>query len=439
MSDAAIPGSWRSEMLDLRQIRQEPEAIQRQLAVRGDGDAYAALVDRLLRLDEERRGLIGEGDALKAQRNTVSQQVGERKRRGEAADDLVEETRAVGDRIREVDARLREIEPQVENLLLQIPNVPHPSVPPGDEESNQVIREWGEPRSFDFQPRPHWEIAADLGILDLPAGAKISGSGFPAFHGLGARLQRALVSWMLDLHTTDHGYTEVAPPFLVSRASMIGTGQLPKFEEDAYALPADDLFLIPTAEVPVTNLHREEMLHGDRLPIAYTAYSPCFRREAGSAGKDTRGLLRLHQFDKVELVRFERPQDSEAALERLTGHAERVLQLLGLPYRVVLLAGGDLGFSSSKTYDLEVWAPGVERWLEVSSCSNFGDYQARRASIRFRPEAGAKPEFVHTLNGSGVALPRTVIALLENGQQANGTVDLPSVLHPYLGTDRFGP
>jgi seryl-tRNA synthetase len=274
-------------------------------------------------------------------------------------------------------------------------------------------------------------------MLDLAGGAKVAGSGFPAYRGIGARLQRALINFMLDLHTTEHGYTEIEPPFLVGRDAMTGTGQLPKFEDDAYRIESDDLFLIPTAEVPVTNLHRDELLPGDRLPIAYTAYSPCFRREAGSAGKDTRGLLRLHQFDKVEMVRFERPEASDEALERLVAQAERVLQLLELPYRVLLLAAGDTGFSSARTYDLEVWAPGVERWLEVSSCSNFRDFQARRAGIRFRPEAGAKPEFAHTLNGSGVALPRTVVAIIENGQQEDGSVVIPEALRRYVGTDRI--
>lgn len=427
-------------MLDVRRIRQEPEAVRAALAVRGKAETDAS-VDRVLALDEERRALVGEGDGLKARRNAVSQEVGARKRAGEDAEELVAEMRAVNDRIREIDARLREVEGETDDLLMRIPNVPHPDVPEGGEECNRVVRSWGEPRTLDFQPRPHWEIAADLGILDLAAGAKVAGSGFPAYRGLGARLQRALVSWMLDLHTAEHGYTEVSPPFLVNRDAMAGTGQYPKFVEegDAYEVPGDGLYLIPTAEVPVTNFHRDELLAPDRLPIAYTAYSPCFRREAGAAGKDTRGLLRVHQFDKVELVRFERPDRSEAALEELTGHAERVLQLLGLPYRVVLLAAGDLGFSSAKTYDLEVWAPGVERWLEVSSCSSFGDFQARRAGIRFRPAPGEKPEFAHTLNGSGVALPRTVVAILENGQRPDGTVEVPEVLRPYLGVDTLSP
>jgi len=423
-------------MLDVRRIRSEPDAVRARLAVRGKAETDAAL-DRVLSMDEERRALVGEGDGLKARRNAVSQEVGARKRAGEDAEELVAEMRAVNERIKEIDTRLREVEEETDGILLRVPNVPHPGVPVGGEESNRTVRSWGEPRAFDFTPRPHWEIAAELGILDLPAGAKVAGSGFPAYRGMGARLQRALVSWMIDLHTEEHGYTEVAPPFLVNRDAMTGTGQFPKFVEegDAYELPEDGLYLIPTAEVPVTNFHRDELLAPDRLPIAYVAYSPCFRREAGAAGKDTRGLLRVHQFDKVELVRFERPDRSEAALEELTGHAERVLQLLGLPYRVLLLAGGDLGFSSALTYDLEVWAPGVDRWLEVSSCSNFMDFQARRAGIRFRPAAGEKPEFAHTLNGSGLALPRTVVAILENGQQPDGSVVVPEVLRPYLRAD----
>lgn len=428
-------------MLDVRRIRSEPDAVRARLAVRGKAETDAAL-DRVLALDEERRALVGEGDGLKARRNAVSQEVGTRKRAGEDAEELVAEMRTVNERIKEVDARLREVEAETDEILLGLPNTPHPGVPAGGEESNRTVRSWGEPRAFGFTPRPHWEIAAELGILDLAGGAKVAGSGFPAYRGMGARLQRALVSWMIDLHSEEHGYTEVSTPFLVNRAAMTGTGQFPKFEDDAYVLPADDLALIPTAEVPVTNLHREELLAPDRLPIAYVAYSPCFRREAGAAGKDTRGLLRLHQFEKVEMVRFERPERSEAALEELTGHAERVLQLLGLPYRVLLLAGGDLGFSSAMTYDLEVWAPGVDRWLEVSSCSNFLDFQARRAGIRFRPAAGDKPEFAHTLNGSGLALPRTVVAILENGQQPDGSVVVPEVLRPYLRADvlaRPGP
>jgi seryl-tRNA synthetase len=426
-------------MLDIRLIRQDPDGVRARLAARGKPAETDAALDRVLALDAERRAAIAEGDALKARRNAVSQEVGERKRRREDADDLIAETRQVNDRIKALDARLREVEGEIDDLLLRVPNLTDPSVPRGGEEANTVVRTWGEPRSFGFTPRPHWEIGAELGLFDLPAGAKVAGSGFPVYKGMGARLQRALINFFLDLHTREHGYTEVEPPFVVTRESMQGTGQYPKFVEegDAYELPGDGLYLIPTSEVPVTNLHRDELLEADRLPIAYTAYSPCFRREAGSAGKDTRGLLRVHQFDKVELVRFERPEASEAALERLTGHAETVLQRLGLPYRVLLLAAGDTGFSASRTYDLEVWAPGVDRWLEVSSASNFRDFQARRASIRYRPEPGARPEFVHTLNASGVALPRTVVALLENGQQEDGSVLVPEALRPYLGTDRL--
>jgi seryl-tRNA synthetase len=428
-------------MLDLRSIRQEPDRVREALEKRGAVEETRAALDRVLSLDEERRSLIAEGDALKARRNAVTQEIAERKRRGEGADALIGEMRAVSDRVREGDVRLREVEGEIEEILLRTPNLPDEGVPAGGEECNVVVREWGERREFDFPARPHWEIGAELGLLDLPTGAKVAGSGFPVFRGRGARLQRGLIDWMLDLHREEHGYEEVSPPYLVNQASMRGTGQYPKFvaDGDAYVLAEDELYLVPTAEVPVTNFHRDELMDGARLPIAYTAYSPCFRREAGAAGKDTRGLLRLHQFDMVELVRFERPDDSEAALERLTGHAETVLQRLGLPYRVLLLAAGDLGFASSRTYDLEVWAPGVGRWLEVSSCSNFRDYQARRAGIRYRPSPGEKPEFVHTLNGSGLALPRTIVALLETCQQADGSVVVPEVLRPYVGTDRFRP
>jgi seryl-tRNA synthetase len=426
-------------MLDLRLIRQDADGVRAALARRGKAAETGAALDRVAELDGERRALVGEGDELKARRNAVSQEVAERKRRKEDADALIAETRAVGERIKAVDARLREVEAELGHALLRTPNLPDASVPDGGEEANQVVRAWGEKPSFAFTPRPHWEIGTALGMLDFPAGAKVAGSGFPVYKGMGARLQRALISFFLDLHTREHGYTEVETPFVVTRDSMQGTGQYPKFVEDgdAYRVEGDDLYLIPTSEVPITNLHRDELLGPDALPMAYTAYSPCFRREAGAAGKDTRGLLRLHQFDKVELVRFERPEDSDAALERLTGHAERALQLLGLSYRVLLLAGGDLGFSAAKTYDLEVWAPGVDRWLEVSSCSSCRDFQARRAQIRYRPEAGAKPEYVHTLNGSGLALPRTVVALLETYQREDGSVAVPEALRPYLGTDRI--
>lgn len=426
-------------MLDARLIRQDPDAVRAALAVRGKAAETDAAVSRVLDLDAERRAAIAEGDGLKARRNAVSQEVGERKRRKADADDLIAEMRQVNDRIRELDTRLRELEGEMDGLLLRLPNPTHPSVPAGGEEANTVVRSWGEPRTLDFPARPHWELAAELGLLDLAAGARVAGSGFPLYTGMGARLQRALANFFLDLHTREHGYTEVEPPFLVTRDSMQGTGQYPKFVEegDAYELPEDGLFLIPTSEVPLVNMLRDELMEAERLPVALTAYSPCFRREAGSAGKDTRGLLRVHQFGKVELVRVERPEDSWDALERLAGEAERVLQLLELPYRVLLLAAGDTGFASARTYDLEVWAPGVGRWLEVSSASNCVDFQARRANIRYRPEPGAKPEFVHTLNASGVALPRTVVALLENGQQPDGSVVIPQALRPYLGTDRL--
>lgn len=426
-------------MLDLRQIRQDPGGFRAALARRGNAEQTDAAIDRIVELDAERRALIGEGDELKSRRNAASQQVAERKRAKESADDLIAEVRRIGDRIKEIDARLREVEGELECILLRLPNPVDESVPEGGEEANAVVRSWGEPKELGFEPKPHWEIASALGMLDLPGGARVAGSGFPAYRGMGARLQRALINFFLDLHTGKHGYTEVETPFLVTRDSMQGTGQYPKFVEDgdAYELPEDGLYLIPTSEVPLVNLHRDEMLEAAQLPIALTAYSPCFRREAGAAGKDTRGLLRLHQFDKVEMVRFERPGESWDALERITGHAEEALRLLGLPYRVLLLAAGDTGFGSAKTYDLEVWAPGVGKWLEVSSASNCVDFQGRRANIRYRPAPGEKPEFVHTLNASGLALPRTVVAILETYQQPDGSVIVPEVLRPYMGTDRI--
>jgi len=341
--------------------------------------------------------------------------------------------------VKQLDVLVREVDAELEGTLLEVPNILQADVPDGDATQNRIVRSWGQPRRFDFTPKPHWELGAALGILDLPAGAAVAGSGFPVFKGAGAKLLRALSSFMLDLHTSRHGYTEVSVPYVVNRASMQGTGQLPKFADELYAVTADELFLIPTAEVPVTNLHRDHILDAAALPFGYTAWTPCFRREAGAAGKDTRGLIRVHQFDKVELVRFCRPQDSEAQHELLTGHAEAVLQALELPYRVLALAAGDTGFGSARTYDLEAWAAGVGGWLEVSSSSTFTDYQARRANIRFRPEPGAKPEFVHTLNASGVAFPRTIVALLENNQESDGSVRIPASLVPYLGTDRLTP
>ncbi len=425
-------------MLELKRLRQDPDGCRAALARRGD-PAILPLLDAVLDLDRRRREVLVRAEALKAGRNAATEEVARRKRAHEPADELMAELRASGETVKALDAESREIDAGLDAALLRLPNLPHSDSPDGDASANRVVRQWGSEPRFDFPPRPHWEIGAELGLFDLARGAKIAGSGFPLFTGMGARLVRALAGFMLDLHTREHGYLEVAPPYLVNRATMTGTGQLPKFEEDAYASPADDLFLIPTAEVPVTNLHRDEILEAAALPAAYTAYTPCFRREAGAHGKDTRGLIRVHQFDKVELVRLVRPEESDAELELLTGQAERVLQLLEIPYRVLELAAGDTGFAAARTYDLEAWAPGVGTWLEVSSASTFSDFQARRANIRFRPEPGARPEFVHTLNASGVAFPRTIIALLENHQAADGTVRVPAALVPYLGADRLTP
>jgi seryl-tRNA synthetase len=425
-------------MLDLRQIRERPDLVCERLAVRGRPE-YADQVGELLRLDEERRAAITEVDGLRARRNEVSPEVGKLKQAGrhEEAEPLIAEMRTLGDRMDGLETRRAELEQAVRTLLLEIPNLPAAAVPPGGADSNVVLREAGECPASDFEARPHWELCEALGMLDLPRGTKVTGSGFPVYTGAGARLERSLINFMLDLHTREHGYTEVAPPFLVNAAAATGTGHLPKYAEDMYHVALDDLYLVPTAELPITNLHAGEIMDPAAVPRSYAAYTPCFRREAGSHGKDTRGLQRLHQFDKVELVRFERPESSAAALETLTAHAESVLQRLGLRYRVLLLAGGDLGFANAQTYDLEVWAPGVGAWLEVSSCSLYGDYQARRANIRFRPEAGGKTEFVHTLNGSGLGLARTFIAVVESGQQADGSIRLPEPLAEYMGTDRI--
>jgi seryl-tRNA synthetase len=425
-------------VIDLKRLRQDPDGSRASLLRRGD-PSINPLLDAILDLDRQRRELLVQVETLKAERNAASEEVARRKRDKQPAEDLMARLKQSGDEVKALDARLRDIEAALEQRSLAIPNFPADGTPDGDAAANRLIRAWGEPPQFDFAPRPHWDLGAALGILDLPAGAKLTGSGFPLFRGLGARLVRALAGFMLDLHTREHDYVEVAPPYLVNRATLTGTGQLPKFEEDLYAAPADDLFLIPTAEVPVTNIHRDEILEAAELPRAYCAWTPCFRREAGAHGKDTRGLIRVHQFDKVELVRFCRPEDSPAEHERLTGHAEAVLRRLNLPYRVVELAAGDTGFASSRTYDLEVWAAGVGAWLEASSSSTFTDFQARRANIRYRPEPKAKPEFVHTLNASGVAFPRTIVAILENNQAADGSVRVPEALVPYLGVDRLTP
>jgi seryl-tRNA synthetase len=425
-------------MLDLKRLRQDPDATRAALARRRDASIDAA-VDEVLDLDRRRRDLLARAEAIKADRNAASEEVAKLKRSGGSAEELMVKLRASGDEVKRLDAETREVDASLESLLLRIPNLPHDSAPDGGAEANRVVRSWGEPPKFEFAPKPHWELGASLGLFDLAVGAKIAGSGFPLFTGLGARLVRALANFMLDLHSGEHGYTEIAPPYLVNRATLTGTGQLPKFEEDVYASPADELFLIPTAEVPLTSIVRDEILDPAALPLAYVAFTPCFRREAGAHGKDTRGLIRVHQFDKVELVRIVRPESSEAEHAALTGHAETVLQRLGLPYRVLELAAGDTGFASARTFDLEAWAPGVGGWLEVSSSSTFTDFQARRANIRYRSAPGAKPEFVHTLNASGVAMPRTIIALLENNQAADGSVRIPEPLVPFMGTGRLVP
>jgi seryl-tRNA synthetase len=423
-------------MIDLRLLRSAPAEVRAALARRGD-PTVLELLDEVRALDERRRGLATELDHLKAQRNESARADAQLvKRHGALPAEIVAERRALGERIADAETGVREVETVLEAKALYLPNAPLPDVPDGAASANRVIRAWGTPRPQAPDVRPHWELGERLGILDLPRGAKLAGSGFPLLVGSGARLARALIQFMLDLHTREHGYIEIEPPLVVRREILQGTGQLPKFEDDVYRT-TDDLFLVPTAEVPLTNLYKDEILDGARLPIALTAYTPCFRREAGAAGKDTRGLLRVHQFDKVELVRFVTPVESASELERITQHAEAVLQRLELPYRVVLLAAGDTGFAAAKTYDLEVWAPGVGAWLEVSSASSFTDFQARRANIRFRPGKGEKPEFVHTLNASGLALPRTLAAFLETHQQPDGSITIPSALVPSLGFDRL--
>lgn len=419
-------------MLDLRLIRERPEWVKERIKLKGEN--ADSEIDRILELDKKRRELLVEVEALKHERNVVSEEIARRKRSGEQVQELIENMRALSERIKQLDAMVSEIEKEINQLLLVIPNIPHESVPIGSDENDNVeVMRWGEPRKFDFEPKPHWEIAQNLGLIDFERGVKLSGSRFYVMTGLGAKLERALISFMLDLHVEKHGYIEVFPPFMVRRDCMIGTGQLPKFEIEAYVCERDDLWLIPTAEVPVTNLHRDEVLERDMLPLKYVAYSACFRREAGAAGKDTRGIIRVHQFNKVELVKFVEPERSYEELESLVRDAVEVLELLGLPYRVVEICTGDLGFAASKKYDPEVWMPGQGRFVEVSSCSNFEDFQARRANIRYRPAKGAKPRYVHTLNGSGLAVGRTLAALLENYQQEDGSVIIPEVLRPYMG------
>jgi seryl-tRNA synthetase len=418
-------------MLDIKYLRANFEEVKEKLSHRGEdlGD-----FSKFEELDQKRRELISKVEVFKNKRNEVSGQIAVLKREKQDADHLIKEMREVGDRVKEMDDELREVEAELETLMLSIPNIPHESVPVGETEDDNILhREWGEVPAFAYEPKPHWDVADHLGILDFERAGKVTGSRFVFYRGLGARLERALISFMLDLHIDEHGYTEVLPPYIVNRDSMTGTGQLPKFEEDAFKIAGEDYFLIPTAEVPVTNMHREEILSIDQLPVNYAAYSSCFRSEAGSAGRDTRGLIRQHQFNKVELVKFVKPEDSYDELEKLTGHAEKVLQLLGLPYRVLRMCTADLGFTAAKKYDIEVWIPSQETYREISSCSNFEAFQARRAGIRFRREAKGKPEFVHTLNGSGLAIGRTVAAILENYQQEDGTVVIPEVLRPYMG------
>ncbi|MCE2941816.1 MAG: serine--tRNA ligase [Gemmatimonadota bacterium] len=424
-------------MHDLKLLRERPDALAAGMARRGKGDVHAPALARAAALEAERRRLIVAADERKAARNAVTAEVAALKKARQDAEAPMARSRALGEEIAALEAELAALEAALGDLLLGLPNLVVDEVPAGDETANAVVKSWGTPRPAD-EAHPHWVIAETLGLLDLPRGAKVAGSGFVAFRGVGARLVRGLMQFMLDLHTREHGYEEVWVPFVVNRQAMIGTGQLPKFEDDMYAVPGEGLFLAPTAEVPVTNLHRDELIDAGDLPRALCAYTPCFRREAGAAGKDTRGLLRLHQFDKVELVRYETPETARAALEALTRHAETVLERLELPYRRVLLAAGDTGFASAMTWDLEVWSPGTNKWLEVSSCSWYTDFQARRMNLRYRPAPGEKPRFVHTLNGSGLAFPRTIAALLEHHRQPDGRVRVPDALRSYLGADHLG-
>ncbi|WP_069650432.1 serine--tRNA ligase [Caloranaerobacter ferrireducens] len=417
-------------MLDIKRIRNNPDEVRKALEKRGLGSE----IDEVLKLDEKRRKLLVQVEEMKARQNAVSKEIPKLKKEGKDVSEVLNEMKELSQKIKDIDVLVKEIDNQLREALLRIPNTPHPNIPIGDsDEDNVEIRRWGTPTKFEFEPKAHWDIGADLDILDFERASKITGSRFALFKGYGAMLERALINFMINLHTREHGFTEIMPPFMVNRDSMTGTGQLPKFEEDAFRLPSKDFFLVPTAEVPVTNIHRDEILKEEMLPIYYVAYTPCFRQEAGSAGRDTRGLIRNHQFDKVELVKIVKPENSYNELETLTNCAEKVLQLLKLPYRVVELCSGDLGFSSAKTYDIEVWMPSYNRYVEISSCSNFEDYQARRLNMRYRPNDKGKATFVHTLNGSGLAVGRTFAAILENYQQEDGSVVIPEVLRPYMG------
>ena len=420
-------------MLDIKLVRTNPDKVRQ--AMRNRNKTLDDVIDRVIAIDTERRDITAKTEALKAEQNAASKDIPRIRKEGGDVSEIMSRMKTISEQVKELDAKLAELESEQRNDMLSLPNIPHESVPVGRDESENVeIRRFKEPTAFDFEPKAHWDIGAALGILDPETAAKVTGARFHFYKGAGARLERSIVNFFLDTHTAN-GYTEVFPPYMVNRASMIGTGQLPKFEEDAFKIGNMDYFLIPTAEVPVTNMHRDEILDGSKLPVKYCAYSACFRAEAGSAGRDTRGLIRQHQFNKVELVKFAAPETSYQELELLTRDAERVLQLLRLPYRVVALSSGDLGFSSAKTYDIEVWMPSYNRFVEISSCSNFEDFQARRASIRFKREMKDKAQLVHTLNGSGVAVGRTVAAILENYQNGDGSVTVPEVLRPYMGAD----
>ena len=422
-------------MLDIKRIKRDLEEIKPLMAKRGEKDFS---FEEVIELDDKRIELLQEVEALKNEQNVDSKLIPQYKKEGKNTDELMARLKELSEQIKNLDDKVKEVEEDLFQKLLRIPNVPHPDVPTEDtDEDNLEVRKWGEPTAFDFEAKAHWDIGTDLNILDFEATGKITGSRFTLYKDLGARLERSLINFFLNTHTAEHGYTEVLPPFIANRTSFIGTGQLPKFEEDMFKLEGFEYFLVPTAEVPVTNIHQNEIMNGDDLTTKYCAYTPCFRAEAGSAGRDTRGLIRQHQFNKVELVKFTKPEDSYKELETLTADAEKVLQLLGLPYRVVRICSGDLGFTAAYKYDLEVWMPSYNRYVEISSCSNFEDFQARRANIRFKRDKASKPEFVHTLNGSGVAIGRALAAILENYQQADGTVVVPEVLRPYMGTDKI--
>ena len=424
-------------MLDIKFIKENPDLVKERLASRQKD--YSAEIDRLLALDVERRALIADTEQKKAEQNKISKQIPALKKAGQDVAPIFAEMKLLSDTVKADTEKISAIDTEISTILLSIPNIPNEIVPVGkDDTDNAELRRWGEPKAFGFEPKAHWDIGRDLGILDPDTAAKVTGARFHFYRNLGARLERAVINYFLDTHT-DHGYTEIFPPYMVNRDSMRGTGQLPKFEEDAFRVANNDFFLIPTAEVPVTNMYRDDILDGAKLPLSYCAYSACFRAEAGSAGRDTRGLIRQHQFNKVELVKFTTPETSYQELEKLTNDAERVLQGLGLPYRVVRLCSGDLGFSSAMTYDIEVYMPSYGRYVEISSCSDFEDYQARRANIRFRETPKDKPRLVHTLNGSGVAVGRTVAAILENYQNENGSVTVPEALRTYMGCDVIYP